>query len=318
MWAVLFPGQGSQAVGMGKFYYEQFPLARQLFDLASEELQIDFKKLCLEGPESELMLTQNAQPAIVLVSSTAWFCLKKELNLDSIQYCAGHSVGEYSALVCAGVLDLITALKAVRKRGLYMSESCPPGTGSMSALLGPSPLEAKKFCKWVEEESGCTPLVPANFNSPEQTVLSGDISALKWAQTYYKQYSFQSKKIKLIPLKVAGPFHSPLMNTAYQKMNEFLSPVKFQKPDKQIVQNTTAQAEEEPHLLKKNIIEQVKASVLWTQSMEYLIQKKVKYFIELGEGRVLSGLMKKIDIEKTVFSFSAFKDIDSIKQYYLK
>ncbi len=308
MWAVLFPGQGSQTIGMGKFYYQQFQMARELFTSASDELKIDFKKLCFEGPKEELTQTQNAQPAILLVSCTAWFCLSHEMDLSFIKYCAGHSVGEYSALVSAGVLPLNSALKAVRKRGLYMNESCPPGSGGMSALIGPSPKSAKKFCKWVEEKSGYSPLETANFNSPGQTVLSGITHALNWAREHYQEYFSSSEKTRLIPLKVSAPFHSSLMKPAYKKMDTVLKSMTFEKPNKMIVQNTTARAHQDPYVIRKNLIEQVKAPVLWLDSMQYLLKQGCSSFLELGQGKILAGLMRKIDSSKSCFHFHSLKD----------
>lgn len=313
MWAVLFPGQGSQTVGMGRFYYEEFRTARRLFEEASDELKIDFKKLCFEGPEEKLTLTQNAQPAIVLVSCTAWFCLMQEMDIGFIKYCAGHSVGEYSALVSAGVLSLNEALKAVRQRGLYMSECCPPGQGGMSALVGPSPEEAKEFCRWVEKESGYTPIEAANFNSPEQTVLSGVKTALEWAHKNYQKYSFSSKKVRFIPLKVSAPFHSSLMDSAYQKMSVFLKTLQFRNPDKIVIQNTVAKAELKPEVLQKSLIEQIKAPVLWVQSMQYLFEQGCRSFLELGEGKVLAGLMKKTNLSKSIFHFHSLKDVQILQ-----
>lgn len=313
MWAALFPGQGSQTVGMGKFYYEQFQTARQLFESASDELKINFKKLCFEGPEEDLKLTQNTQPAIVLVSCVAWTCLSEEMDLSFIKYCAGHSVGEYSALVAAGVLPLNTALKAVRQRGLFMSESCPPGKGGMSALIGPPPEEVKKFCQWVEEKSGHSPLETANFNSPEQTVLSGSSAALDWAGKNYQSYSFSSQKVRLIPLKVSAPFHSSLMEPAYKKMAQVLKETSFNNPGRVVVQNTTAQGSPTSQSLQENLIEQVKAPVLWLQSMQYLLNEGCRYFLEIGEGKVLAGLMKKIDNSKQVFHFQTLKDIQTLQ-----
>ena len=316
MWAVLFPGQGSQAIGMGRFYYEQFQMARRLFEEASDTLNINFKKLCFEGPEEELTLTQNAQPAIVLVSATAWFCLSEEIDMSFIKYCAGHSVGEYSALASANVLSVNETLKAVRQRGLYMSECCPPGQGGMSALVGSSPEEAKQFCEWVEKQSGYTPLETANFNSPEQTVLSGSMEALKWAKKNYQKYTFSSQKTRLIPLKVSAPFHSSLMNPACKKMDTFLKTLHFKKPDKMIIQNTIAKARHKPDTLRKNLIEQVKAPVLWLQSIQYLFEQGCRYFLELGEGKVLAGLMKKTDSSKSVFHFHSLKDIQTLQSFH--
>ena len=315
MWAVLFPGQGSQVVGMGRFYYEQFQTARRLFEEASDELKINFKKLCFEGPEEELTLTQNAQPAIVLVSCVAWFCLHEDMDLSFVKYGAGHSVGEYSALVSAGVLSFNNALKAVRQRGLYMNACCPPKQGGMSALVGSSPEKAKKFCKWVEKESGYAPLEPANFNSPEQTVLSGVKTALEWAQKHYQEYSFSSKKVRLIPLKVSAPFHSSLMDPACKKMDIFLKTLQFKKPNRMIVQNTIAGFNSEPDTIRNNLIKQVKAPVLWLQSIQYLFEQGCRYFLELGEGKVLAGLIKKTDISKSVFHFHSLQDIQILQNW---
>ena len=300
-------------MGMGRFYYEQFQTARRLFESASDALKTNFTKLCFEGPEQELMLTQNAQPAIVLVSCTAWFCLKEEMDLSFIRYCAGHSVGEYSALTTAGVLPLNTALKAVRQRGLYMSSACPPGHGGMSALIGPTPETAKKFCQWVEKQSGHKPLETANFNTPEQTVLSGAGQALSYAHKHYQNYNFDCKKTRLIPLKVSAPFHSSLMAPAREQMAQLLKTLPFAKPDKLIVQNTIARAKRKPETLRKNLIEQVKAPMLWWQSMQYLLDQGCSSFLELGEGKVLAGLMKKIDSSKTVCHFHSLKDIQTLQ-----
>ena len=317
MWAVLFPGQGSQMIGMGRFYYDQFYTAKRLFESASDELKINFKKLCFEGSEEELILTQNAQPAIVLVSCVAWSCLAEEMDLTFIKYCAGHSVGEYSALVSAGVFSLNDALRAVRKRGLYMSECCSPGQGGMSALIGSSPDEAREFCKWVKKESGNAPLEIANFNSPEQTVLSGSSAALKWAGQHYKKYTpFSSKKIlRLIPLKVSAPFHSSLMEPACEKMRAFLKTLYFRQPEKMVVQNKSAKAEIDLNVLRENLIEQVKDPVLWLQSIQYLFEQGCSYFLELGEGKVLAGLMKKTDKSKSMFHFHSLKDIQALQKF---
>ena len=313
MWVALFPGQGSQKIGMGRFYYEHFKTARILFESASDELKIDFKKLCFEESEDLLTRTENAQPAIVLISSVAWICLAKEIDLNFIKYCAGHSVGEYSALVSAGVLPLNTALKCVRKRGVYMQESVPLGEGGMSALVGATSEEAQKFCQWVEQTSGLTPLEIANFNTTKQTVLSGSLKALTWAQKNLKQFNFTSPKIRIVPLKVSAPFHSSLMQPAVKKMERFLKTIPFKQPDKIVIQNRVAKGVRKPELLKKNLTQQVKAPVLWQQSMQYLFDQGRPRFLELGEGKILSGLVKKIDISKEVFHFHSLKDIYTLQ-----
>ena len=315
MRAILFPGQGSQKVGMGHFYYKQFQTARRLFELASDELSLDFKKLCFEGPEQELIKTQNTQPAILLVSSVAWACLSEEINSNStnVKYFAGHSVGEYSALVACGVLSLSLALKAVRQRGIYMSD--PSIKGGMSALIGPSAKEAKAFCKWVMKKNQPSTLEPANFNSPEQTVLSGSHRALKWAEDHLNEYKFSStKKARLIPLKVSAPFHSSLMGPARKQMAKFLKTIPFKAPElgKAIVQNNTAQPASDPEVLKKNLGEQVTAPVLWLDSMHYLLNEGHSSFLEVGEGKVLAGLMKKINRSKPVGHFHSLNDVQKI------
>jgi len=312
MWAMIFPGQGSQFVGMGRFYYDYFPIARKLFETASEELQIDFKKLCFEGPDTELTKTQNAQPAIVLVSCVARICLAEQTDLSGIKYCAGHSVGEYSALVSAGVISLSDALKAVRKRGLLM-QACQ-GQGAMSALVGASPEEAQQFCQWVEKESTHTPLETANFNHHQQTVLSGILPALHWAQKNYKQYPFSGQKVRLIPLKVSGQFHSSLMQPACQQMQQFLQHVPFKKAQQSVVHNTTAQPEQNITQIQKNLVQQIRSPVLWYQSMQYLIEQGCTHFLELGAGTVLGKLMKTIDPTKSVFHFHSMEDMTALQK----
>lgn len=317
MWAVIFPGQGSQSVGMGKFYYENFPIAKKLFEEAEDILKINLKKLCLEGPEEELILTQNAQSAITLVSCAAWFCLKEVIDVKFIQYGAGHSVGEYSALTAAQALPFSSAMQAVRKRGLWMNEACPAGTGSMSALMGPNSLEAKQFCQWVEKQSSYRPIEPANFNTLTQTILSGSLSALKWAQEHYKEYKF-SVPARLIPLKVSGPFHSSLMAPASEKMKKYLDDIHFAKPIFPIVQNINAQAVKDPNQIRHNLIGQIKAPVLWLDSIQYLSEQGCCYFLELGHGKVLASLIKKIIPTAKVFHFQSLEDLKILQNLQVK
>lgn len=333
MWGALFPGQGSQTPGMGRFYYDQFQSARLLFESASDELKINFKKLCFDSSEEELTRTENAQPAIVLVSCTAWHCLAEEMDMSFIKYCAGHSVGEYSALVAGGALTLNTALKAVRHRGLLMSRSCR-GTGSMSALIGVSPEEAVNFCQWVEKTSTFSTLEAANFNSPKQTVLSGNSEALSWAKKHLQEYfstvketkqpngsstetledKTLNKKIRMIPLKVSGPFHSSLMKSVGKQMDVFLKRTSLNKPHRIIIHNTTGKpGQTHPEQIKKNLTKQIQQPVLWLQSMQYLINQGCQPFLELGEGKVLAGLMKKINPSKEVFHFHSLNDIKTLQ-----
>ena len=314
MTTVIFPGQGSQKVGMGKFYYEHFPFARSLFEEASDELKINFKRLCFEGPESELTFTENAQPATVLVSCAAWFSLSKEMDTSPVKYCTGHSVGEYSALIVAGVLPFNEGLKIVKRRAQLMNRACPSGQGGggMMALIGPSTEEAKQFCKWVEQTT--SPFEPANFNTPEQTVLSGSGKAIKWALENYNHYQGFTKSPRLIPLKVSGPFHSSLMKPAAEQMKPVLENVSFQTPKLLVVQNATAQFEQETENIKYNLIKQIPSPVLWYPSINHLLKQGCTHFLELGEGKVLSGLMKKINKSVQTSQFHSIDDIQTLKK----
>ena len=314
MWGALFPGQGSQIKNMGRFYYSQFQTARLLFESASDKLKINFRKLCFESSEEKLTHTENAQPAIVLVSCTAWYCLAEEMDMSFIKYCAGHSVGEYSALVASGVLSLNTALQSVRHRGLLM-KSCQK-TGSMSALIGASPENAIKFCQWVEKTSKLLPLEAANFNTHEQVVLSGNLKALNWAKQHLNEYfsTNKDKKIRMIPLKVSGPFHSTLMKPASEQMGDFLKPLSLKKANRIIIHNITGRpAQVQPERMKKKLANQIRQPVLWLQSMQFLIDQGCQPFLELGEGKVLAGLMKKINPSKEVFHFHSLNDIKTLQ-----
>ncbi len=308
MWAMLFPGQGSQTVGMGRFYYDHFQVAKDLFELASDELKINFKKLCFEEPQETLTLTQNAQPAILLVSCASYFSLKTQIDLSSITYCAGHSVGEYSALVSAEVLSFSSAIKAVHKRALLMSHE----TGGMSALIGPDHKSAQQFCQWVEQQSGFQPLQLANLNTLEQNVLSGNKQALQWAQEHYSQYSFSCKKVRIIPLKVSGPFHSSLMKPAAQKMKEILKSIPFEPAKRSIIHNTTAKPAENSNHIRLQMAQQITQPVLWLPTIQYLLQKNCTHFLELGPGKVLAGLMKKIQPTAQVSHWNSLDDLKNI------
>lgn len=314
MWAAMFPGQGSQFVGMGKTYYENFSLAKELFERASDTLHIDMKKLCFEGPESELTLTENTQPALLLTSTVMFRCLESETQFRP-RYSAGHSLGEYSALVAAGVLELEAALLAVRTRGQAMQAACPVGQGAMAAVLGLSDEECEKLCVWTEATSGHAPLRAANYNSPGQIVISGNASAIEWLKSHYDpEKSGVGKKLKMIPLNVSAPFHSPLMKPAQDKMSEVLKQTHFAVPQFAIVQNTTAEPTENIETLREQLIQQVSAPVKWAQSVTKLKDLGVKNLIEFGPGKVLSGLVKKIDSASlTTFNMqdlNEFKDLE--------
>lgn len=315
MWGAIFSGQGSQHVGMGKFFYENFSTAKNLFEEASDTLKINFKTLCFEGPESDLTLTENTQPALLLVSTIMFRCLSENSNFKP-NLGAGHSLGEYSALVASGVLSFSEALKAVRTRGLAMQSACPVGQGGMAAVLGLEDQDVIQICNWVESESGFTPLKAANFNSPGQVVISGNQKAIDWLKANYSpDKSGVGKRLKMIPLNVSAPFHSPMMKPAQEKMEQVLSSLHFATPKFQIVQNTTARETENIDVLRKELIEQVSAPVKWAQSVSRIKELGVKKLIEFGPGKVLTGLVKKIDSEYfTTFNIQSLDEFKALEE----
>jgi [acyl-carrier-protein] S-malonyltransferase len=317
MMTLLFPGQGSQQPGMGRFLFENFSVAKHTFEEASEALSQDMKKLCFYGSESDLALTENTQPALLLVSTATQRVLLSEYH-PKIAAAAGHSIGEYAALVAANVTEFADSLKAVRIRGQAMQSAVPVGQGGMIAALGLEPAEAQFLCDYVVKTSGFGPLSPANYNSPGQIVLSGSAQAIEWLRANFKPEIFPEapKRAKLIPLNVSAPFHCEMMLPAEERMREVLSAMKFRRPEYKIVQNFTAKLESEPQALRENLIRQVSAPVRWTESMELLKAQGFTQCIECGAGKVLSGLAKKIDGEAfKVFSTNTLEDLKLIEDF---
>ena len=299
MWGAFFPGQGSQSIGMGKFLYEQFPLAKQRFEEASDILKIDFKKLCFEGPDTALAMTENAQPALLLVSTTCYDILFDNTGVK-IHGGSGHSAGEYSALVCAGVLDRKDALRAVRTRGIAMQKAVPIGEGAMLAVLGLHDTQVKELCKWAEESSDWRPLETANFNSPGQVVISGSAIGIAWLMQNLTSPNLQEAfpdfpRVKAIPLKVSAPFHCSLMKPAEDEMRRVLAPILFSESKWRVVQNYAGKVLLDSNKVREHLIKQITAPVLWTACVQRLLRMGCDNFIEFGSGRVLSGLAKKID-----------------------
>ncbi len=329
-WTFVFPGQGSQFPGMGKFLYEQFKVAQHTFEEASDALKLDFKKLCFEGSESDLALTENTQPALLLVSTATSRVLQEKLGFHTtgalsekdhpstaISTVAGHSIGEYGALVTAKVLDFTSAMKAVRIRGQAMQSAVPVGEGAMAAVMGLDPQQTTQLCKYIEKESGFTPVSPANFNCPGQIVISGSAKAIAWAKDLKPENVFGDsvKKLRLIPLQVSAPFHCQLMKPAEEKMRQVLTDMNFQAPQSQVIQNFTAQVHSDPAEIRENLIRQVSAPVMWMQSMEVLKAMGNPKIIECGAGKVVQGLLKKIDSEYfQVFNVNSLEDIDIIEK----
>lgn len=319
MWGALFPGQGSQSVGMGRFLFDEFQTARRLFEEAGDTLKTDFRKLCFEGPEADLQLTENTQPALLLVSTVTYRVVKDLMPLQ-IEAAAGHSVGEYAALVAAETLDFSTALRAVRKRGQAMQAAVPVGQGAMCAVLGLSDDAVVKLCQRVIELSGESPLEPANFNSPGQVVVSGSAKTVEWmrlnvtADWVANHLGSEVGRAKLIPLSVSAPFHCSLMKPAELEMRKFLEATQFSAPVFPVVQNVNAASSKDTAEICERLIGQISGSVLWTKCQQNMLDRGIANYVEFGGGKVLAGLAKKIAGEKAhVSNLNSLADLKALE-----
>src|SRR5215470_1426382 len=284
--AFVFPGQASQYSGMGKELAEKYPVARDVFDEADKALGFSVSKLCFEGTEDDLKLTANTQPAILTVSVAAGRVLaEKGITPDFV---AGHSLGEYSALVAAGSVKFADAVKLVHKRGTYMQEAVPAGQGAMAAIMGLSPAVVQDACKRAAEGEICS---PANLNSPEQTVISGHAEAVKRAVEIASQLG--AKRAVVLP--VSAPFHCALMMPAQEKLEKDLRKAEFAALRVPLVTNVDADTETSADEARDALIRQVTNPVRWEESVRELIDEGVNTFIEVGPGRVLSGLLRQIE-----------------------
>jgi len=288
--AYLFPGQGSQAMGMGKELAEKYPIARRTFEEADEALGYGLSQLCFEGPEDKLRLTEVTQPAILTSSVAAWRVLDGQGFKPG--FVAGHSLGEYSAHVAAGTMSFADAVRTVRNRGKYMQEAVPVGVGAMAAILGMDLEQVTSLCADAAQGEICA---PANINSSEQIVISGHTSAVERAT---KAASERGAK-RAIMLSVSAPFHCSLMKPAQDQLAQDLQSVGFKKPALPVVCNVDAALVEDADCARDALIRQVTGSVKWYQSMSLLIARGAEVFVEVGPGRVLCGLMRQIDRSKT-------------------
>ena len=286
--AFVFPGQGSQSPGMGKELAEKFPVARQVFEEADDALGFAISRLCFEGPAEDLQLTENTQPAILTVSVAAFRAMTEEA-ISAPAFVAGHSLGEYSALVAAGALSLSDAVRTVRARGRYMQEAVPVGTGAMAAVLGGELGDIERICEEARQNQVCS---IANLNSPGQVVIAGNTEAVDRA---VELLNGVAKRV--IKLKVSAPFHCALMKPAQDRLAADLERLTFNEPAISVVTNVDARPTTAPGELRDALVRQVSAPVRWLESMQLLIQQGVDTFVEVGPGKVLSGLTRQTSRE---------------------
>ena len=307
MFSVIFPGQGSQVVGMGKVFYDKFDLVKNLFREADDALNLSLSKIILEGPKEQLDLTANTQPAIFLISYSIYQVVKKEFNIDlnKAKFFAGHSLGEYSAIACAGYLDFKDTIKILKIRGSAMQNSVPKGEGGMVAVLGTTVENIESILKNNQNDFLAE---IANDNSEGQIVLSGNTQHLDKLSFFLKQ-----NKIKNIKLPVSAPFHCSLMSKATEVMSEELGKLKFKKGNNSLISNITANEIFNADELKDLLVKQIENRVRWRESVINMIDKGVNQFIEIGPGKVLSGLVKRINKVVKVSSINNEEDIKNIR-----
>ncbi|WJH33240.1 ACP S-malonyltransferase [Paenibacillus sp. CC-CFT747] len=302
--AFVFPGQGAQAVGMGKDVYDSHPGAKEIFERADAALGFRLSELIFNGPDEELKQTYNTQPAL-LTTSVAILEALKDKGIEPA-YTAGHSLGEYSALVAAGALTFEDAVRTVRSRGEFMEQAVPGGQGAMAAVLGAEREALADFCARVSAETGTVEL--ANVNCPGQIVISGSREGVQAVAERGKEIGAK----RVIPLEVSGPFHSSLMKPAAGKLAEVLAGIEVKQAAVPVVANVTAEPVEDPEQIRRLLTEQVYSPVLWEDSVKWLIAQGVDTFVEIGSGTVLAGLIKKIDKSVKVLSVNSREAVESL------
>ncbi|HXO35274.1 MAG TPA: ACP S-malonyltransferase [Candidatus Acidoferrales bacterium] len=288
--AFIFPGQGSQTVGMGKELFDKYPIARQTFEEADDALGYKLSQVCFAGPEEQLRLTEITQPAILTISIAALRVLEGCVPKPS--FVAGHSLGEYSAHVASGTMTFADAVRTVRNRGKYMQEAVPVGVGAMAAILGMELEKVAAVCRDAAQGEVCA---PANINSPEQIVISGNTAAVERGTKLADERG--AKRAKILP--VSAPFHCALMKPAQDRLEADLNNLKMQKPAYPVVCNVEASLVSDELRARETLVAQVTGAVKWEQSMRLLIESGAETFVEIGPGKVLCGLMRQIDRSKT-------------------
>ena len=306
MFSVLFPGQGSQSLGMGKNLYEKFDYVKSLFEQADDILQKSISKIILEGPKELIDQTENTQPAIFLVSYSICEVIKKEtsFNLNNAKFFAGHSLGEYSALTCSGSLRFDQTIKLLQSRGRFMQSAVPKGQGGMLVVLGSEIEKINEIINFNENKFKC---YVANDNSIGQVVVSGNLNDLdKFSE------ELKINKIKNIKLPVSAPFHCELMRSATEQMREEITKTEFKKPEISIISNVTAQQTNDPKDIKRLLIEQIESPVRWREIVINMINSKIEKFIEIGPGKVLSGLVKRINSNVKLIQVNDLEDLNNL------
>ena len=303
MRAVLFPGQGSQYVGMGSDFYDKFEVVKKIFETVDKTLGFSLSHIILNGPEAKLKLTQNTQPAIMAIGVSIFNVLKNhfDLNLNNAKFFAGHSLGEYTALVCAGSLTLEKATYLLHERGKFMQKAVAPGQGAMIAILGMTIDDVQKEINLLPKKEICE---IANDNSNTQVVVSGEKMVIEILSENLKR-----KKKKGIFLPVSAPFHCSLMKKAAENMEDKIKNTNFSKPKPSIISNVTAKEETDVNKIKPLLVDQITSKVRWRESVEYMIKQGVVDFLEIGPGKVLSGLVKKMNKDVKISNINSIEDI---------
>jgi len=303
MLAVLFPGQGSQYVGMGSDFYKKYESTKFFFKIVDKTLGFSLSNIILNGPESELKLTQNTQPAIMTVGVCMFNVLNQEfgLNLNNARFFAGHSLGEYTALVCSGALTIERAAYLLHERGKSMQDAIHPDEGSMMAILGMGVDEVEQEISLLPKEQVCE---IANDNSNSQVVVSGKKTSIEILSSNLKK-----KRKKGILLPVSAPFHCSLMKKAAENMKDKIESTNFLKSKPNIISNVTAKEETDVNRIKPLLIDQITSRVRWRESVDYMINQGVKEFLEIGPGKILSNLVKKINKDVKVSNIDSIEDI---------